>query len=354
MDDLRVILTGDISLNGYWETADLFPFDSEITNFIASHDLVFINLESPCKGDHGENTRKTPRLHTSCNAIQTLEKIHPDVCVVANNHIYDQLEDGFIKTKKAVNSIGSEITGAGTSKHESQKPIRFDIGQFHVSVIAFISKQTNPCIPSNANIHLNWLETDDLFTIIMSESSLGRFVIVSLHWGEDNSKFPTPDQRRLAFDLVDAGANIIWGHHPHVVQGWEKYKNATIFYSLGNNCFDDLPEVNTRWDIHGRKGILVSLILNQQNPLNYSTEIIPIYRESSTSQAHFNYEEREKRNYSKLSSVLNLRNYEIFYDLYKLKRMIKRSYKYFFGVGRNPLKQISLLPKRVLNIFKAN
>lgn len=64
------------------------------------------------------------------------------------------------------------------------------------------------------------------------------FVIISLHWGIENVFYPSPKQIDLAHKLIDSGATIILGHHPHVVQGIEKYKNGLIAYSLGNFQFD--------------------------------------------------------------------------------------------------------------------
>ena len=73
-------------------------------------------------------------------------------------------------------------------------------------------------------------------------------VIVSLHWGTEYMDRPQAAQRQLARALVDAGARLVLGHHPHVVQGVETYHDAVIAYSLGNFVFDQLPP-DTRWSV---------------------------------------------------------------------------------------------------------
>lgn len=74
--------------------------------------------------------------------------------------------------------------------------------------------------------------------------------LVILHWGFEHTSVPAPFQRQLAHSLVDCGADLIIGHHPHVPQGWESYNGKMIYYSLGNFNFCDFgekPDENTRW-----------------------------------------------------------------------------------------------------------
>jgi poly-gamma-glutamate capsule biosynthesis protein CapA/YwtB (metallophosphatase superfamily) len=70
--------------------------------------------------------------------------------------------------------------------------------------------------------------------------------ILSFHWGNEYIHHPSLGQRNLAYKCIEAGADIIVGHHPHVIQPYEKYKEGHIFYSLGNFCFDNLQSKQTR------------------------------------------------------------------------------------------------------------
>ena len=79
------------------------------------------------------------------------------------------------------------------------------------------------------------------------------WVIVSIHWGEEYDQYVNTAQQNLAHALIDRGADAIVGHHPHVVQGVEVYKNKPIFYSLGNFIFDQYFSVETQ------QGLAVSL-----------------------------------------------------------------------------------------------
>jgi hypothetical protein len=346
---ISVALLGDVSLNGFWRKSGEFPFDTEITKFIASHDVVLLNLESPCEGENGENLAKSPRLCTTYQAIQSLEVLHPTICVIANNHIYDQLKDGFLRTRKAVLSLGAQTVGAGLTREESQKPARIDVGQCHLSIFAFVSPETNPCLPDDAQISLNWLELNRMFSDIQVEASKGRFVIVSLHWGVGGDKYPSPEQRKLARDIIDSGAHLIWGHHPHVIQGWETVRRAPIFYSLGNACFDDLPGDYGKWSKGGRESILVSLRLTVHGLVPNSIQIKRIIRKASDLQAFY---ARNNSYFQNLISPFRHKNYSCFFALYGIWRFLIRAFNYFFGTGRNPFKQTAMLLKRFSNVLK--
>jgi poly-gamma-glutamate synthesis protein (capsule biosynthesis protein) len=92
-------------------------------------------------------------------------------------------------------------------------------------------------------------------------------VIISLHWGTENVHYPSPNQVKFARKLVDAGATIVLGHHPHVVQGIENYHNGLIAYSLGN--FQFLPTKKQT-----KKSIILSV--NFENGRIKGYEIIPV------------------------------------------------------------------------------
>jgi poly-gamma-glutamate synthesis protein (capsule biosynthesis protein) len=85
--------------------------------------------------------------------------------------------------------------------------------------------------------------------------------ILSFHWGNEYIHQPSLEQRKLAYKCVEAGVDIIAGHHPHVIQPYEKYKEGHIFYSLGNFCFDNLQSIQTR------TGMIASLYWDMQKKM---------------------------------------------------------------------------------------
>lgn len=81
------------------------------------------------------------------------------------------------------------------------------------------------------------LKADIIEEDILSTKELADIIIVSLHWGYERERYPLPSQRNLAHKIIDAGVDLIIGHHPHVLQGIEHYKDGFIAYSLGNFVF---------------------------------------------------------------------------------------------------------------------
>ena len=103
---------------------------------------------------------------------------------------------------------------------------------------------------------------------IRAAASGGDAVLVSLHWGDEYVEYPSLAQMRFARRLVEAGADIIVGHHPHVVQGVERYRGAVIAYSLGNFVFD-------MWQRATRHSILLTVVLRGKGDLDH--RVAPVW-----------------------------------------------------------------------------
>ncbi len=95
------------------------------------------------------------------------------------------------------------------------------------------------------------------------------WVIISFHWGEEYRQQPTNRQKLLAYSTIDFGADIIIGHHPHIVQPLEYYKEKPIFYSIGNFLFDQL------WSRETREGMVGKIIIEKDKIKEI--QMIPIY-----------------------------------------------------------------------------
>ena len=115
-------------------------------------------------------------------------------------------------------------------------------------------------------VFINRIDEDSVVTDITTLKTHCDIVIVSLHWGIENVFYPSLTQIKLARNLVDAGATLVLGHHPHVVQGIERYKNGLIVYSLGNFQFVTEKEEN-------KKSIILSVEISKNGIEDY--KIIP-------------------------------------------------------------------------------
>lgn len=246
----RLIFLGDICLNGYY--LDHFkqgkkPFMG-ISGIINEADLVIGNLECFARGDKGENLLKSPRLETNTETLQYLKDLNLGLALLANNHIFDHLEDGFLKTINSLKSQNIRFMGASLGTDSYQKAEVFQIKGINFCILNYVTSDTNPNPPHNSDIKLNLFDENKVIEDIKAYRESVDHIILVLHWGGrvEGAFYPDWDQPFIAKRLIDAGADLIVGHHSHTVQPYEIYNGKYIFYSLGNFCFSDYIFDNER------------------------------------------------------------------------------------------------------------
>ena len=240
---MRVDLLGDIAFTGRY---NLFykngvnPF-SDVSTYLSKADIVVGNLECLSKGELGENHKKKPRLKTELETLNLLKKLNLECVTLAHNHIYDNLEDGFKKTINFLESKHISYIGASFDDSVVAEPFIYSKGEVKIAFLNYVTADTNPNLPDNCNISLNWFEEEKVKQDIIKYKNKVDHIVLLLHWGGDfeGAHYPNIEQSNIARRLVDFGADLIIGHHSHTLQPYEIYNGKYIFYSLGNFCFDD-------------------------------------------------------------------------------------------------------------------
>lgn len=197
------------------EGFDYSYFFRGVRSIFEADDLTIVNLETTLtEASRSADKRfrfKGPPSYTNILKSGSIELVN-----ISNNHIYDYLNEGFEDTVKALDEAGVGYCGEGYIAYLEIKGIR----------IACVGNMVwNPRI------------TADLKRDIRDARKNADIVIVSLHWGIERTHHPDGYQRQLGRLCIDEGADIVVGHHPHVIQGIENYKERYIVYSLGNFCF---------------------------------------------------------------------------------------------------------------------
>lgn len=244
---IKVLLTGDIMLergvklkiDKYGQGDFKFPF-LKIAAKLEGADIVFGNLEGPIS-DKGIKVGSIYSFRNEIKAIEGLTFAGFNVLSLANNHTLDYsreaLKDTFLRLKTA----GIEYIGAGFNEKEAFSPLIKEIETTKIAFLAYtdLGPKTWKAIGENSGIA--WISENDFEKIkndIKSAKEISDILIVSLHSGEEYQKEPTKFQKEFSKMAIDAGADIVVGHHAHLVQAGEKYKDGWIFYSLGNFVFD--------------------------------------------------------------------------------------------------------------------
>ncbi len=243
---MRLLFTGDMYFGGDflnklprshrdWE----HPF-KEVAPIFAQANLRVGNLESPLHAGPAP-PKKRNLLHSPPESISALRYLGFDVLTLGNNHITDHGREGVIATKKTLNENGISCCGAGVNIDEAARPAFARSGSFVMAVLSYVAlnedvdaeiagPSTEGCVP----LGLSRIEKD-----IAKALKKANHVCVSLHWGYQYHHYPSPDQIALARAIIDLGALVVHGHHPHVLQGFERHNHGLILYSLGNFFMPD-------------------------------------------------------------------------------------------------------------------
>ncbi|KKQ53988.1 MAG: poly-gamma-glutamate biosynthesis protein [Candidatus Falkowbacteria bacterium GW2011_GWC2_38_22] len=152
---------------------------------------------------------------------------------IANNHILDQGQAGFLETGKNLDKLGIGYSGCPDGK----------VGECTLKIIDVADVKTAMI---GLSIVFQNVPKEELKKILVNAEAESDFVIVNIHWGTEYGHVAGKSQVEFAHYLIDNGVDLIIGHHPHVIQGIEKYQDKLIFYSLGNFIFDQYFSPDTQ------------------------------------------------------------------------------------------------------------
>ncbi len=203
----------------------------KINNICSPSDLIIGNLESPLLD---ENEAKKPVFYGHPEFAEFLKKCHINIINIANNHILEHGSTGFENTVDTL--LKNDLNVVGHTQNEKPHIVYKTIGRTKIAIAGFSNVDLHKM---NHQKHFAVLSDESVFdTLNRMQDNKADVKILCFHWGNEYIHLPALSQRYAAYKYIDAGASIIAGHHPHVVQAYEKYKNGHIFYSLGNFMFD--------------------------------------------------------------------------------------------------------------------
>ena len=206
-----------------------YPFE-KIGQFFKGLDLVFANLEGPIVKNPTQFPAHSLQFAFSPKVTTALNFNGINLVSLANNHILNMGSDGLNQTREFLKD--SKINFAGDPNSCDKK---FAYQNDYLVMLAF--NKTNSACTSEDIIKT--------ITEIKAENKI-KFLAVSIHWGNEYQTNNTDFQQKAGRQMIEAGADVIIGHHPHVVENIEVYKNKLIFYSLGNFIFDQYFSVDTQ------------------------------------------------------------------------------------------------------------
>jgi hypothetical protein len=239
---IQMAFVGDILLaSGVEDLMKQNGFDypyKDVKDFLQQPDLTIGNLETPVT-DRGEILKKEYNYRSPPLALPALKEAGVDLVNLANNHVMDYGTEGLLDTMDHLDKTGILRVGVGRDATEAFEPVIIEKNGMKIAFLGF--SHIVPDVSWKAGVkHPGVADTYDYKAPILAIEKVraqADLVVVITHWGVERSDTPVPYQTDLAHRYIDAGADLVIGSHPHVLQGIEAYKGKWIAYSLGNFIF---------------------------------------------------------------------------------------------------------------------
>lgn len=225
-----------------------YPFE-KVTEALSGADLVFGNLENPLT-DNCKKAEKKYSLQARPRYAEILRAASFDVLSLANNHSLDCGSRGLLETIDNLEKEDLRWLGAGRSKDDENTPVYLEINEIKLAFLGFTD--VSPEKLAEGSPRVAFANHENITSSIKVALQRADVIIVSFHWGTEYAARPNAEQIRFADAAVAAGADVVLGHHPHVLQGFQLVTRsnggspAIVAYSLGNFLFDSPVKLNRR------------------------------------------------------------------------------------------------------------
>lgn len=246
-----------------------YPF-AEMKDFLTKADLAIGNLETAIT--EGRKVQSGEMMFRSDPPLaETLKEYNFKVLSLANNHSPNFGQEGLKNTFKYLTEAGISYVGAGIDLNEALKPVYWQKNGLKLAFIAFNDVDV---VPDSYGASDDWAGTalmniENIKSVVKEAKANADLVILSMHSGTEYVTKPNDSQINFAHAAVEAGADLIIGHHPHWVQEMEFYQGKYIFYSLGNFIFDQM------WSEETRQGLALKVILSKTGVKKI--DLAPVY-----------------------------------------------------------------------------
>lgn len=273
---MKIALLGDIALYGKFSTnnKEIFNYLSSVKEILSECDYVVGNLETPFAEIGAKHYGyKSAYIKAYPENIKILKYLGVNAVCLANNHTFDYGKISFELTKKILKDNNIEYFGIA-----EKKDVVKQVGNSKIVLCGFCCYSTNP--QGCGNNGINEYDYTTVVNDLKEKNDNGYNVIMSVHAGQEHVNYPNPDHIKIARSLARESSFVYYGHHPHVLQGFEEYNNSLLYYSLGNFCFDDVytnksKEPLIKMSENNKSSMIVILEYNDNKLISHKE--IPIY-----------------------------------------------------------------------------
>ena len=226
-----------------------YPF-LKTADLLKSADLTFGNLESPLTPGREILTGEIA-FRADPEVTEGLTYAGFDVLTLANNHILNFGRQGLENTFKYLKEAEIDFIGAGETAADAYQPLIKEVQGIKFAFLAYSYTDSN-----SSQVAL--MDSAKMSEAAKQAKEQADFVIVTMHAGTEYQFVPNKHQKEFAHQAIEAGATLVIGHHPHVVETVEEYQGGYIIYSLGNFVFDQM------WSQGTREGMVVKIVFKKE------------------------------------------------------------------------------------------
>ncbi|MGI8435191.1 MAG: CapA family protein [Nocardioidaceae bacterium] len=255
-------MNGDVLLHeGLWATAradaertgrgtmDFRPLLADMRPVVSSADLAICHLETPL-APRGGPYSGYPLFSVPPAIVPALRWEGYDACTTASNHSLDQGFEGLTRTLDDFDRAGLETAGTAATRRASRQPLIMDVAGVQVALISATYGTNGLPLPAEQPWSVPIIDTDAIVSMAAKARARGaEIVLVALHWGLEYTHAPIQDQLDVADALTRSPLiDLVYGHHAHVVQPYDKVHGTWVVYGLGNAVAQQDTDVEGVYD----------------------------------------------------------------------------------------------------------
>jgi poly-gamma-glutamate capsule biosynthesis protein CapA/YwtB (metallophosphatase superfamily) len=268
---VSLVFVGDIMLArtpGEYVEKGEDPF-AAFADVLTGADLAVGNLECVI-ATRGERVPKAYNFRCHPRNVPLLARYF-DAVSVANNHSGDYGKEAFAEQLDLLQKGGMAYFGGGMNLAEAHSPLIVEKNGLKIAILGYDEVELRSYEAGADSPGLAWSDDDQVVRDIKAAKERADLVVVFPHWGLEYHTQPSDRQRELAGRMINAGADLVVGSHPHAVQPVEIYQNRLVAYSLGNYVFDDFKDVPPDLNELSRTSWVLRVTLGKEGLIDWDT-----------------------------------------------------------------------------------
>jgi len=300
---IKIGFTGDfcpwMRIEDRYKSNDWKSLFESVVPFFKANDLNILDLECPLTKSSTKIKKTGPHIKAHPDTAAIINYLNCELVATANNHFKDYGWEGMKDTYETLKNHNIQWFGSGQNFEQASKTFFWQKDNLKFAFINVAENEWTTTYDESPGCHP--IDLVNVYNQIQEANRNADFVIVIAHGGHEHYELPSPRMKKWYRFFVDAGASAVIAHHTHIISGYEVYKEAPIFYSLGNFCFDwegmrDLP-----WN----KGMIVQLQFEKGKSIAFKKEFV-IHNTDEVGVRLFSSEEKKimETHQNQLNSVI--------------------------------------------------